>query len=105
MIPREVIDDIRGKVDILNIVSEFVKLRKTGKNHIGLCPFHSEKTPSFTVSQEKQLFHCFGCGEGGNVFAFVMKIENIGFAEAAQELAAKAGIQLEMPSAAGSSKG
>jgi len=104
MIPSQIIEEIRNKSDIVKIVSEYVKLRKTGKNYVGPCPFHSEKNPSFTVSQEKQLFHCFGCGEGGNVFAFIMKIENIGFAEAAEELGSKIGIAVSKPTASGVSR-
>ncbi len=104
MIPRETIEEIRNKSDIVSVVSEYVALKKSGRNYVGLCPFHSEKGPSFTVSQEKQLFHCFGCGEGGNIFAFVMKIENIGFAEAVAELGSKIGIGVERRAGAGSSK-
>jgi DNA primase len=92
MIPKEIIEDIRNKADIVAVISEYVQLKKRGKNYLGLCPFHSEKDASFTVSPEKQLFHCFGCNEGGNVFAFIMKMENIGFAEAAEELGAKVGV-------------
>lgn len=92
MISPETIADIREKSDIVNIVSEYVQIRKRGKNYLGLCPFHAEKTPSFTVSPEKRLFHCFGCGEGGNIFAFIMKMENVDFAEAVEILANKLGI-------------
>jgi DNA primase len=104
MIPSQIIEEIRNKADIVKIVSEYVKLRKRGKNYLGMCPFHSEKDPSFTVSPEKQLFHCFGCNEGGNVFAFIMKIENIGFAEAAEELGTKLGIAVPRASGSGPSK-
>lgn len=104
MIPKEKIEEIRNRSDIVAVISEYVPLKKRGRNYLGLCPFHSEKDPSFTVSSEKQLFHCFGCGEGGNVFAFIMKIENIGFVEAAAELAAKIGLPLERPQSGGSSK-
>jgi len=97
LIPKEQIDAVRSKVNIINIVSEYLPLRKRGRNHLGLCPFHSEKTPSFNVSEEKQLFHCFGCGEGGNVFDFLMKVENISFIEAVVELAGKVGIAVEAP--------
>jgi DNA primase len=95
MILSSTIDDIRNKSDILQIVGEYVPLKKRGKNYIGLCPFHSEKTPSFTVSPEKQIFHCFGCNEGGNVFAFLMKIENISFAEAVELLGERLGIAVK----------
>ncbi len=82
-IPEDKIAEIRRAVDIVEVIAESVLLKKGGKNLVGLCPFHSEKTPSFTVSPDKQIFHCFGCGEGGNVFSFVMKRDGIGFAEAA----------------------
>ena len=97
MIPPEVIDDIRNRSDIVSVISEYVALKKRGRNYLGLCPFHSEKTASFTVSAEKQMFHCFGCGEGGNIFSFLMKIENIGFAEAVAELGEKLGIKVSKP--------
>lgn len=95
MILSSSIEEIRNKADILQVVSEYVPLKKRGKNYIGLCPFHSEKTPSFTVSPEKQIFHCFGCNEGGNVFAFLMKAENIGFSEAVELLGEKFGIAVK----------
>ncbi len=101
MISPQLIEEIRGKTDIVAVISEFVKLRKAGKNYTGPCPFHSEKNPSFTVSPDKQLFHCFGCGEGGNVFSFLMKAESISFAEAVEELAAKVGIAVEKPTRSG----
>ena len=78
-IPNDKISEIKNNADLVDIVSEVVLLKKTGKNYLGLCPFHSEKTPSFTVSPEKQIFHCFGCSEGGNVFSFLMKQEGISF--------------------------
>lgn len=92
------IEDIRSGADIVDVVSGFVQLRKRGKNFIGLCPFHSEKTPSFTVSGEKQIYHCFGCGSGGNVFKFLMEFKNISFVEAIEELADHLGIKLEKES-------
>mgnify|MGYP000898293788 FL=1 len=91
------IEELRQKADIVEVASDYMALKKRGKNHLALCPFHSEKTPSFTVSQEKQLFHCFGCGEGGNVFSFLMKIENISFWEAAKILADKYSVDLNIP--------
>jgi DNA primase len=93
-IPEDKIAEIRRAVDIAELIAESVLLKKAGKNLIGLCPFHSEKTPSFTVSPDKQIFHCFGCGEGGNVFSFVMKRDGVGFAEAARSLARRAGVDL-----------
>lgn len=88
------ISTIRERSNILEIVSNYVSLKKSGKNYKGLCPFHSEKTPSFMVNEEKQIFHCFGCGEGGNVFSFLMKIKNITFPEAVEELAKRYGIRI-----------
>jgi len=95
-IQNEKITEILEKADIVEIVSKYVALKKAGRNYKGLCPFHREKTPSFHVSQEKQIFHCFGCGTGGNVFNFLMKIENIGFPEAVQLAATKVGIEIEI---------
>jgi DNA primase len=93
-IPEEKIAEIRHAVDIAEIVSESILLKKAGKNLVGLCPFHSEKTPSFTVSPDKQIFHCFGCGAGGNVFSFVMKRDGLQFGEAARMLARRCGVDL-----------
>lgn len=93
-IPEEKIAEIRQAVDIAEVIGESVLLKKAGKNLVGLCPFHSEKTPSFTVSPDKQIFHCFGCGAGGNVFSFLMKREGIGFAEAARSLARRGGVDI-----------
>jgi DNA primase len=93
-IPEEKILEIKNTANIVDVVSEVVHLKKTGKNFVGLCPFHSEKTPSFTVSPEKQIFYCFGCGAGGNVFSFLMKNQGIGFPEAARSLAHKYGIEI-----------
>jgi len=93
-IPEEKISEIQNVADIIDIVSESVLLKKAGKNHIGLCPFHSEKTPSFTVNPEKQIFHCFGCGAGGNVISFVMKHDGVSFPEAVQALARRFNIEL-----------
>jgi len=94
-IPENKIEEIRSSADIVDLISEFVQLRKRGKNFIGLCPFHTEKTPSFTVSEDKQIFHCFGCHTGGNIYKFLMEYEKISFIEAVQEVAAKVGINLE----------
>ncbi|HED23632.1 MAG TPA: DNA primase, partial [Firmicutes bacterium] len=76
-IPEEIIDEIRQRTDLVTLVGEYIKLERRGKNMVGLCPFHSEKTPSFTVSPEKQLYHCFGCGASGNVFSLIMQLENM----------------------------
>jgi len=93
-IPEETIEEIRNKVDIVDVISEYVQLKKQGRNYFGLCPFHGEKTPSFSVSADKQIYHCFGCGSGGNVFSFLMNIENCSFTEAAAILAKKLHIDL-----------
>lgn len=94
-IPESKIEEIRAAADIVDIISESVQLRKRGKNFVGLCPFHNEKTPSFTVSEDKQIFHCFGCHAGGNVFKFLIDYEKISFIEAVQLVASKVGITLE----------
>lgn len=93
-IPNDKISEIKNNADLVDVVSEVVLLKKTGKNYLGLCPFHSEKTPSFTVSPEKQIFYCFGCGSGGTVFSFLMKQEGISFPDAARSLARKYGIEI-----------
>ena len=93
-IPESVVEEIRQQTDLLELVGEYLALERRGKNMIGLCPFHSEKTPSFTVSPEKQLFHCFGCGASGNAFSFIMQMDNIAFPEAARLLADRAGIKM-----------
>ena len=90
----EIIDDVRQSNDIVDVISQYVRLKRRGRNYFGLCPFHNEKSPSFSVSPEKQIFHCFGCGVGGNVFTFLTKIEGINFVEAVQQLAERANIQL-----------
>jgi len=91
---EDLISAVRSRADIVSVVSEYVNLRKAGKNYVGLCPFHQEKTPSFTVDPDKQLFYCFGCGVGGNVFTFLMKKENMTFPEALETLARKGGVPL-----------
>ena len=92
--PDYVIREIAEKNDIYDIVSQSVTLKKAGSSYIGLCPFHNEKTPSFSVSPRRGIFKCFGCGEGGDVIGFVMKNENLSFVEAVTKLAGRAGIQL-----------
>ena len=91
---EEIIDEIRQSNDIVDVISQYMNLKRSGRNYFGLCPFHNEKSPSFSVSPDKQIFHCFGCGVGGNVITFIMKIEGCGFVEAVQILADKANIQL-----------
>ncbi|MEK7741691.1 MAG: DNA primase, partial [Nitrospirota bacterium] len=89
-----ILEDIKLRIDIVELVSDYIELKKSGQNYKANCPFHAEKTPSFTVSQSKQIFHCFGCGAGGDIFGFVMKYENLNFQEALKMLAKKAGVQL-----------
>lgn len=94
-IPEDKINEIKNRVNIVDIIGEFVQLKPSGKNYKGLCPFHSEKTPSFTVSPARGIFHCFGCGVGGNVFNFLMKFKGIGFPEAVKLLADRVGISVQ----------
>ncbi len=90
----ELIDEIRNKNDIVDVISQYVVLKRSGRNFFGLCPFHKEKSPSFSVSPDKQIFHCFGCGTGGNVFHFMSKIENLNFVDTLETLANRANIEL-----------
>lgn len=99
------VDEIKAKIDIADLISEHVDLKRAGQNLKGLCPFHAEKTPSFMVNPSKQIFHCFGCGKGGDIFAFEMLYENMNFHEALSHLAARAGIRLESPDNNGQSYG
>lgn len=92
--PDEVIEEVRERNDIVDVISSYVKLKRTGSNYVGLCPFHNEKTPSFSVSGNKQMYYCFGCGAGGNVFTFIMEYENFSFVEAVKYLADRASIDL-----------
>lgn len=94
---EDLISEIMAANDIVDVISSYISLKKNGRSHVGLCPFHSEKTPSFNVSSDKQLYHCFGCGEGGNVLTFVMKAENLDFLEALKLLADRAHIALPDP--------
>ncbi|MGB4660474.1 MAG: DNA primase [Mobilitalea sp.] len=91
---EELIEEIRSRNDIVSIIGSYIRLQKKGSNHMGLCPFHNEKTPSFSVSASKQMYHCFGCGVGGNVFTFIMEYENYSFIEALKFLAERAGVSL-----------
>ena len=91
---EEIIEQVRQSNDIVDIISQYVHLTRKGRNYFGLCPFHNEKSPSFSVSPERQIFHCFGCGVGGNIYTFLMKIEGIGFKDAIEQLAERANIQL-----------
>ena len=91
---EEIIEEVKSANDIVDVVSNYVQLKRNGNNYFGLCPFHREKTPSFSVAGEKQIYHCFGCGKGGNVIKFIMDVENISFVEAIQMLAERAKIDL-----------
>ncbi|WP_217586730.1 DNA primase [Lentibacillus saliphilus] len=93
-IPEEFIEEVRNTSDIVDVIGEYVQLKKQGKNYFGLCPFHGEKTPSFSVTQDKQIFHCFGCGQGGNVFTFLMELEGFSFHEALRHLAQRSGLTI-----------
>ncbi|HBI73477.1 MAG TPA: DNA primase, partial [Lachnospiraceae bacterium] len=92
--PEELVEEIRNRNDIISVIGSYIKLQKKGSNHMGLCPFHNEKTPSFSVSPSKQMYHCFGCGASGNVFTFLMEYENYTFVEALKFLAERAGVAL-----------
>lgn len=92
--PEELVEEVRQKNDIVDVISSYVKLQRKGSSHMGLCPFHSEKSPSFSVSVSKQMYHCFGCGVGGNVFTFIMEYENYTFVEALKYLAGRVGVTL-----------
>ncbi|MFC1755239.1 DNA primase, partial [Thermoproteota archaeon] len=94
MLAQETIEQVRAYPDIVGIISEYVTLKKKGRNYIGLCPFHSEKTPSFTVSPEKQIYHCFGCHASGDHINFLMQIDTLSFSEAVIHIAQKAGINI-----------
>ena len=95
--PQEVIEEIRARNNIVDVISGYVHLQKKGASHFGLCPFHNEKSPSFSVSQAKQMYYCFGCGAGGDVIMFLQQYENASFQEAVKMLADRAGIKLPEP--------
>ena len=94
-IPQDTIDRIRDAADIVDVVSRHVDLTKRGRNFFGLCPFHNEKTPSFSVAPDKGIYHCFGCGNGGSALNFIMEIEKISFVEAVTQLGKQLGIEIE----------
>ena len=94
-ISEEKLAQIRTETNIVDVVSQYVQLKKRGKNHFGFCPFHDEKTPSFSVAEEKQIFHCFSCGRGGNVFTFLMDVEGVSFVEAVIKTAELSNIALD----------
>ena len=91
---EDFVEEVRQRSDVVDIISSYVNLKRTGSNYVGLCPFHNEKTASFSVSPSKQMYYCFGCGAGGNVFTFLMEYENLTFVEALERLAEQAGMQL-----------
>lgn len=95
-IPDETLQAIRDRLSLVEVISAYVNLKRAGRNFVGLCPFHGEKTPSFTVSEERGLYHCFGCGESGTVFTFVMKVERVEFLDAVAQLAKRAGVALPL---------
>ena len=92
--PEEKIEEVRSRSDIVEIIGGYVKLKRSGGGYVGLCPFHNEKTPSFSVNPARQMYKCFGCGVGGNVITFLMEYENFTFPEAIRHLAERAGIKL-----------
>jgi len=94
MIPQETIEQVRQATDIAQVIGGYLKLKKRGRNSIAICPFHTEKTPSFSVSHDKQIYHCFGCGKGGNVFTFLMEHERMAFVDAVKHLARQANIPI-----------
>ncbi|HFD0545551.1 TPA: DNA primase [Enterococcus faecium] len=94
-IPQEVIETVRSQTNIVEVIGQYVQLKKSGKNYLGLCPFHEERTPSFSVAEDKQIFHCFGCGKGGNVFTFLQELEGLSFPEAVVKVADFEQIPLE----------
>ena len=102
--PEELVEEIRSKNDIVDVISSYVRLEKKGSSYFGLCPFHNEKSPSFSVSRQKQMYYCFGCGAGGNVFTFLMEYENFSFLEALKYLADRAGVELPEPEYSGEAK-
>ena len=93
-IPQRFLDDLLARVDVVEVVGERVQLKKAGRNYSGLCPFHQEKTPSFTVSADKQFYHCFGCGAHGNALRFLMEYDKLRFPEAVEQLAGRLGMEV-----------
>ena len=105
MIPRETIDEIRSRCDIEEIVGHYVTLKRAGSNYSGLCPFHSEKSPSFTVFPASQSFYCFGCGAGGDVITFIRREENLDYVEAIEFLGKRVGVEIPRDSREQQSRG
>lgn len=102
LIPQSFIDDLLNRTDIVDVVSSRVQLKKAGKNYTACCPFHKEKTPSFSVSPDKQFYYCFGCGAGGNALGFLMDHDNLDFPQAVEDLAKAAGMEIPAKKAAAS---
>src|SRR5437660_10109785 len=96
MISQDKIIEIRDRASIVEVISDYVTLKKAGRNHMGLCPFHTEKTPSFTVSEEKGIYHCFGCQTGGSVFQFLIQYDQLPFPESVDRVANPYGITVEL---------
>ena len=94
MIPQQFIDEVQTRTDIVEVISSYIPLKRAGRNFKALCPFHSEKTPSFMISPQKQIFHCFGCGQGGGVLQFIMQHEKATFVEAVELLAQRLGLEV-----------
>ena len=94
MIPQSFIQDLLARVDVVDVVGRYVQLKKAGQNLLGLCPFHNEKSPSFTVSPSKQFYHCFGCGAHGSAIGFLMEYRGLGYVDAIRELAQQAGVSV-----------
>ncbi len=99
-IPQTFIDDLLDRLDIVDVIDRRVKLKKSGRNYTACCPFHEEKTPSFSVSQEKQFYYCFGCGAGGNAIGFLMEYDRLGFPQAVETLADSIGLEVPREAAA-----
>ena len=95
--PDELIEEVRTRNDIVDVISDYVRLQKKGSSYFGLCPFHNEKSPSFSVSRQKQMYYCFGCGAGGNVFTFLMEYENFSFMEAVNFLQTERELHFRRP--------
>ena len=96
LIPEDTITEVRERTDIVQVIGQYVELKRSGANFMGLCPFHDEKTPSFSVNKQKQFFHCFGCHESGDAFSFLMKLEGRTFTEVVEDLASRANVEIKL---------
>ena len=97
MVDKQVIEEIKNNANIVEVIGDVISLQKAGRNYLGLCPFHGEKTPSFNVVEDKQFYHCFGCGRSGDVFKFIEEYQGVPFMEAVQILGQRVGIEVEKP--------